>query len=204
MENGVEMAPLGLYVVRGDNVALVGDVDEELDQKLDLSGCSCERPRTHTMVKRSNKNKKQMLLALEAAEEVALLVSEYALAKIEFGAVVEKEVYQVVYKVNAYSAHGAVCEEPWLFSLVVSSPSSLSLSLSFSSRSGNGSARLVRRPPSLMTLTLILTLRDNTAGHHSSSEEIESRFQASQNATDNEEKEWQLKVASHRAPRDHR
>ncbi|CAL6369351.1 unnamed protein product [Bathycoccus prasinos] len=37
MENGVEMAPLGLYVVRGDNVALVGDVDEELDQKLDLS-----------------------------------------------------------------------------------------------------------------------------------------------------------------------
>ena len=36
MENGVEMAPLGLYVVRGDNVALVGDVDEELDQKLDL------------------------------------------------------------------------------------------------------------------------------------------------------------------------
>ena len=37
MESGVEVAPLGLYVVRGDNVALVGDVDEELDQKLDLS-----------------------------------------------------------------------------------------------------------------------------------------------------------------------
>jgi U6 snRNA-associated Sm-like protein LSm8 len=37
LESGVEMAPLGLYVVRGDNVALVGDVDEELDQKLDLS-----------------------------------------------------------------------------------------------------------------------------------------------------------------------
>ena len=37
VESGVEMAPVGLYVVRGDNVALVGDVDEELDQKLDLS-----------------------------------------------------------------------------------------------------------------------------------------------------------------------
>ena len=43
MENG-EMAPLGLYVVRGDNVALVGDVDEELDQKLDLSAVRAKGP----------------------------------------------------------------------------------------------------------------------------------------------------------------
>lgn len=53
-------------------------------------------------------------------------------------------------------------------------------------------------PPSLMTLTLILTLRDNTAGHHSSSEEIESRFRASQTQLITKEKEWQLK---RRAPK---
>ena len=41
-ENGVEMAPLGLYVVRGDNVALVGEIDEELDQKLDLKSIKAE------------------------------------------------------------------------------------------------------------------------------------------------------------------
>ncbi|CEG01322.1 Ribonucleoprotein LSM domain,eukaryotic/archaea-type [Ostreococcus tauri] len=37
-ESGVEEAPLGVYMIRGDNVALVGPVDEELDAKLDLSG----------------------------------------------------------------------------------------------------------------------------------------------------------------------
>ena len=37
-ESGVEEAPLGLYMIRGDNVALVGPVDEELDAGLDLAG----------------------------------------------------------------------------------------------------------------------------------------------------------------------
>ncbi|OUS46775.1 small nuclear ribonucleo protein splicing factor [Ostreococcus tauri] len=48
-ESGVEEAPLGVYMIRGDNVCvgddaidatrpLVGPVDEELDAKLDLSG----------------------------------------------------------------------------------------------------------------------------------------------------------------------
>jgi len=36
-ESGVEEAPLGLYMIRGDNVALVGPVDEELDAGLDLA-----------------------------------------------------------------------------------------------------------------------------------------------------------------------
>ncbi|ABO97341.1 predicted protein [Ostreococcus lucimarinus CCE9901] len=36
-ESGVEEAPLGVYMIRGDNVALVGPVDEELDAELDLS-----------------------------------------------------------------------------------------------------------------------------------------------------------------------
>jgi len=34
---GVEQVPLGLYIVRGDNVALIGEIDEDLDRNLDLS-----------------------------------------------------------------------------------------------------------------------------------------------------------------------
>mmetsp|Transcript_5949 Transcript_5949/g.17695 ORF Transcript_5949/g.17695 Transcript_5949/m.17695 type:complete len:101 (+) Transcript_5949:40-342(+) len=33
----VEQVPLGLYVVRGDNIALIGEVDEELDADVDLA-----------------------------------------------------------------------------------------------------------------------------------------------------------------------
>lgn len=38
--SGVELSPLGLYVVRGDNVAIVGLVDES--RELDLSNLMCE------------------------------------------------------------------------------------------------------------------------------------------------------------------
>ncbi|KAI6175514.1 U6 snRNA-associated Sm-like protein LSm8 [Aphelenchoides bicaudatus] len=34
---GVSQIPLGLYVVRGDNVAVIGELDEDLDRRLDLS-----------------------------------------------------------------------------------------------------------------------------------------------------------------------
>jgi len=33
---GVEQLLLGLYVIRGDNIAVVGEVDEGLDSELDL------------------------------------------------------------------------------------------------------------------------------------------------------------------------
>ena len=33
---GVELVPLGLYIVRGDNVAVIGEVDEEVDGSLDF------------------------------------------------------------------------------------------------------------------------------------------------------------------------
>jgi len=33
---GVSQIPLGLYVVRGDNVAVIGELDEDLDRRLDL------------------------------------------------------------------------------------------------------------------------------------------------------------------------
>ncbi|CAH0382934.1 unnamed protein product [Bemisia tabaci] len=33
---GVEQVVLGLHIIRGDNVAIVGEVDESLDSRLDL------------------------------------------------------------------------------------------------------------------------------------------------------------------------
>ena len=36
-KSGVELEPLGLYVIRGDNVAVIGEVDEDLDAALDFS-----------------------------------------------------------------------------------------------------------------------------------------------------------------------
>lgn len=35
--NGVEQVLLGLYIIRGDNVALIGEIDEDLDKSIDLS-----------------------------------------------------------------------------------------------------------------------------------------------------------------------
>uniref|UniRef100_I1PYJ8 U6 snRNA-associated Sm-like protein LSm8 n=1 Tax=Oryza glaberrima TaxID=4538 RepID=I1PYJ8_ORYGL len=34
---GVQQLVLGLYIIRGDNISVVGEVDEELDARLDLS-----------------------------------------------------------------------------------------------------------------------------------------------------------------------
>ncbi|XP_015911164.1 U6 snRNA-associated Sm-like protein LSm8 [Parasteatoda tepidariorum] len=39
---GIEQVVLGLYIVRGDNVAVVGEVDDELDARLDLSNIKAE------------------------------------------------------------------------------------------------------------------------------------------------------------------
>lgn len=35
--DGVEQVLLGLYIIRGDNVALIGEIDEDLDRSIDLS-----------------------------------------------------------------------------------------------------------------------------------------------------------------------
>lgn len=35
--SGVEQVPLGLYIIRGDNIAVIGELDEEADAALDLS-----------------------------------------------------------------------------------------------------------------------------------------------------------------------
>ncbi|CAN0225660.1 unnamed protein product, partial [Ectocarpus fasciculatus] len=34
---GVEQVVLGLYIIRGDNIALIGELDEEKDAAMDLS-----------------------------------------------------------------------------------------------------------------------------------------------------------------------
>ncbi|RWS15411.1 N-alpha-acetyltransferase 38: NatC auxiliary subunit-like protein [Dinothrombium tinctorium] len=42
MSSGVEQVMLGLYIIRGDNIAVVGLVDEEIDSKLDFSSLKAE------------------------------------------------------------------------------------------------------------------------------------------------------------------
>ena len=37
VSSGVEQAVLGLYIIRGDNIAVIGELDEELDKQLDLA-----------------------------------------------------------------------------------------------------------------------------------------------------------------------
>ena len=36
IDEPLEKEPLGLYVIRGDNIAVIGVVDEELEQQIDL------------------------------------------------------------------------------------------------------------------------------------------------------------------------
>ncbi|KAH1210886.1 Sm-like protein LSM8 [Glycine max] len=36
-KEGVQQLVLGLYIIRGDNISVVGELDEELDSSLDLS-----------------------------------------------------------------------------------------------------------------------------------------------------------------------
>ena len=36
-DEGVESVTLGLYVIRGDNIAVVGEIDEEVEQRIDLA-----------------------------------------------------------------------------------------------------------------------------------------------------------------------
>lgn len=34
---GVEQVVLGLYVIRGDNIAIIGELDQDMDSQVDLS-----------------------------------------------------------------------------------------------------------------------------------------------------------------------
>lgn len=48
-DQGVEKHQLGLCVIRGENVALIGEVDRDTDHQLDLSKCRAKplKPVTH-------------------------------------------------------------------------------------------------------------------------------------------------------------
>ncbi|KAJ1451510.1 hypothetical protein M885DRAFT_529544 [Pelagophyceae sp. CCMP2097] len=37
MDQGVEQVVLGLYIIRGDNIAIIGELDTDLDAAVDLS-----------------------------------------------------------------------------------------------------------------------------------------------------------------------
>lgn len=45
---GVEQVVLGLHIIRGDNVAIVGELDENLDSRLDLSSIRAD-PLNHVV-----------------------------------------------------------------------------------------------------------------------------------------------------------
>lgn len=40
--SGVEKVPLGLYIIRGDNIAVVGEVDEEMEHEMRFSDIKAE------------------------------------------------------------------------------------------------------------------------------------------------------------------
>jgi U6 snRNA-associated Sm-like protein LSm8 len=37
LSQGVEQVVLGLYIIRGDNIAIIGEVDQETDKQIDFS-----------------------------------------------------------------------------------------------------------------------------------------------------------------------
>ncbi|CAG7836761.1 unnamed protein product [Allacma fusca] len=39
---GVEQITLGLHIIRGDNIAVIGELDEEVDARLDFSAIKAE------------------------------------------------------------------------------------------------------------------------------------------------------------------
>ncbi|XP_065909353.1 U6 snRNA-associated Sm-like protein LSm8 [Dysidea avara] len=39
---GVEKVPLGLYIIRGDNIAVVGEIDEEMEHEMRFSDIKAE------------------------------------------------------------------------------------------------------------------------------------------------------------------
>ncbi|KAM7498951.1 hypothetical protein LguiA_023365 [Lonicera macranthoides] len=46
-KEGVQQLVLDLYIIRGDNISIVGELDKELDESLELSKLRAHRPRAH-------------------------------------------------------------------------------------------------------------------------------------------------------------
>jgi U6 snRNA-associated Sm-like protein LSm8 len=43
MANGVEQITLGLHIIRGDNIAVIGELDEDVDARLDMTALKAEQ-----------------------------------------------------------------------------------------------------------------------------------------------------------------
>lgn len=41
-ENGIEQVVLGLHIIRGDNIAIIGQIDEAIDGRLDFQAIRSE------------------------------------------------------------------------------------------------------------------------------------------------------------------
>ncbi|XP_047122348.1 U6 snRNA-associated Sm-like protein LSm8 [Hydra vulgaris] len=41
-DSGVQQVILGLYIIRGDNIAVIGEIDDEVDSELDLKELKAE------------------------------------------------------------------------------------------------------------------------------------------------------------------
>ena len=41
-ESGVQQVVLGLYIIRGDNIAIVGEIDDEVDSGLEMNEIKAE------------------------------------------------------------------------------------------------------------------------------------------------------------------
>lgn len=40
--NGIEQVVLGLHIIRGDNIAVIGQIDDSIDSRLDFNAIRCE------------------------------------------------------------------------------------------------------------------------------------------------------------------
>ncbi|ODM92711.1 U6 snRNA-associated Sm-like protein LSm8 [Orchesella cincta] len=43
VSSGVEQVTLGLHIIRGDNIAVIGELDEDVDARLDMSALKAEQ-----------------------------------------------------------------------------------------------------------------------------------------------------------------
>jgi len=43
LASGVEQVTLGLHIIRGDNIAVIGELDEDVDARLDMTALKAEQ-----------------------------------------------------------------------------------------------------------------------------------------------------------------
>ncbi|KAI9428940.1 hypothetical protein H4582DRAFT_1828442, partial [Lactarius indigo] len=55
MDEGVEEIPLGLYLVKGDMIILIGELDEERDSSIDLSTIRADPDPPHPLLGTNNR-----------------------------------------------------------------------------------------------------------------------------------------------------